>query len=169
MPLFRHRMVEQGEGVDPSGQPVKPFAGVDVAQIARFQPDQRGDHLQIVLHPVLELAQQDVLLSHARLDLVQFRPIARADRRQGDQTEHRRSVVIQNDIGPGVDDDRLAVVDRLEDTDVVFAARDRLAQILTVVLGGGDRAETVPGLALDVGGGLARQTLELEVCIGDAF
>ena len=59
----RQQAIQQGERIHPARQPVEPLSRRVVRQIARFQPDQGGDHLEIVLHAMLQLAQQRVLVS----------------------------------------------------------------------------------------------------------
>jgi len=48
------RTVEQRHGFDPPREPVEPVADHALRQAAGFEPDQAGDHLQVVFHAVLQ-------------------------------------------------------------------------------------------------------------------
>ncbi len=92
--------VQQAQRFDPSRQPVESLACGSVRDATRLNADQGGDHLKIVLHPVLKFQQLGVLLANQILEFVENRAVARGD--QGHESEGRRSVVVLDDIGPGV-------------------------------------------------------------------
>ena len=86
-PVVRERAIEQTERIDASGKTIEALGGGIIRDAARFEADQRRDHLQVVLHPVLQLAQQHVGFLGALFQLLLAGPLGAC--RQCHQPEHR--------------------------------------------------------------------------------
>ena len=134
----------------------------------RLQPDQRGDQLQIILHPVLKLPHQHVAVPDLAFELLDLRPFPAADIDQCGDPEILDAVVALDHGGIGLHDDQ--AIDRARGTehaDKILAVADRLAERLCRVILVPKTVETGPALALDVGGGHRHQMLESLVDVDD--
>jgi hypothetical protein len=160
--------IEQAQGLDPPRQPIKPDAGGIVGDAARFDADQRGDHLKIVLHAMLKLAKLDVLLLNPLLDIARIDGVAAEDLDERHQPEDRGPAVVLDQVRPGVDRPGVALERDGEGADVVPLLGHRGAQGAGV-LGVGGAGQQVPEAPDDFGRRLPGQALELHVGVDDAL
>src|SRR5438874_1477479 len=65
--VFRQRFIKELHGFDASGEPIERRDHCSTSHVARFQTDQRRDHLQIVLDAVLDFSKQRILLPNSFL------------------------------------------------------------------------------------------------------
>jgi hypothetical protein len=73
--MLLHEALAQGHGVDPNHGVLQRLTGGWILRAGGLQTEQAADDLEIVLHPVMDLTQQDCLL----LDRIAQRLIAAFD------------------------------------------------------------------------------------------
>ena len=165
----RESPVQHRQRVDPARKP-RQSHGLAFRGRSCLQADQRGDQLQVVLHPVLKFAHQHVAIADLALELFDLRPFAAADIDQRGDPEVLDAVVVLDHRGIGLHDDE--TVDRrgrTEHADKILAVPDRLAQGLARVLLVEKAIETGPALALHIGRRHRHQILERLVDVDDVL
>ena len=101
--IVRKRLIKQMQGLDATGKRLQ----VDLFAsplVARLEPYQRDDQLQIVLNAMLQFPQQDILVANlARIFLaLRTRPVGYVDQR-GDAII-LGPILVLNETGEGLDD-----------------------------------------------------------------
>ena len=89
-------LIERGQRIDAARQPIEVHR-IAAFQIARLQPDQGDDKLQVVLHAMLQLLEQQILAAHIELQLVALRAFLLADVDQGCDTVVLGPVLVLDD------------------------------------------------------------------------
>ena len=165
---FAERAIEQAKRLDPAGQPVKSFAGGAIRDPARLNADQGGDHLKVVLHPVLQFEQLGVLFANLLFEVVENRAVARGGRDERHKPEGRIAVVVFDDIGPSVHHHfSVGAVPDGERTEMVAPLGDRLAQSQRTLRRLARQA--FPAITQNRCIQLAREALELQVGVDHLF
>ena len=125
--------------------------------------------MQVVGNPVLQFAQQRILLLNDRLHIGLIGVGARCQLSQRQQAEYRLAVFIQNYIRPCFHHHGLITPHQSERSDIILARGNRVAQLLAIVCGNGARREDAPLLAEDIGRAAPCQTFEFYIGVNDVF
>ena len=108
----RQDLVHQRDGAHPALGLVQRHPGRPVAHPAGLEAEQRRDRLQVVLDPVVHLADGGVLGQEQPVEPAHVGDVAQQDHRPGDHAvgEQRDAVHEHDDVGPALDllDDRPA-------------------------------------------------------------
>lgn len=104
---LRHGAVEQRQRLDPAREAIERLFCWIAAQIACLKANEGRDHLQIVLHAMLQFAKKDVLILDLLFELILIRCDAVADVCQRQEAIGWFVHFVENDIGPGVNRDSL--------------------------------------------------------------
>ena len=123
--LARQRLVDQRDGADAAHRLRDRRLGLRVLQPTGLQAQQRRDRLQVVLHPVVDLADRGVLADQQAVALAQVGDVAHQQHAAGDLAvgEDRQAAAQQRDVGRRLEllDDRDLLLVRLAHHVVVEA------------------------------------------------
>ena len=123
--LPRQRLVDEGDRADPAHRLRHRRLGLRVLQPAGLQAQQRRDRLQVVLHPVVDLADRRVLADQQPVALAQVGDVADEQHAAGDLAagQDRQAAAQQGDVRRLLEllDDRDPLLERLAHHVVVEA------------------------------------------------
>ena len=88
--LARKRFVHERDRADPSHRVADGGDRLGMREPAGLQPQQRRDRLQVVLHPVVDLADRGVLAEQQAIALAQLADVAHQQHGTGDLARRRR-------------------------------------------------------------------------------
>ena len=99
------RLVDEGDRADPAHRLRHRRLGLRVLQPAGLQPQQRRDRLEVVLHPVVDLADRRVLGHQHAVALADVGDVAHQQHAADDLAagEDRHAAAQQRDVGEGLE------------------------------------------------------------------
>src|SRR6185436_11764242 len=167
--LLRQQFMNELYRFDAPSQAVERRSVRPALRVARFDADQRRDHLQIVFDAVLDLQKQHVFLTNALLEFFTLCPRMRTDFDECCEPEGGRPAIILDHIGIDIDECGFAPRPRdPERADEILRLHDRVAKlkrVRTVALA----LEETPTLSFELARALAGQFLELRIGVSDAL
>ena len=132
-------------------QPVEMRSGCAGRRVTRLKTNQRGDHLQIVLHPVLKFAHLGVLLADTLFERFAVSGLMRPHVDERGQPESGLAVLVLDQVGVRIGDDDFAGCPfDAEGADKICRRRDGLSEWTFGVRA----AQGFPGFAFEVMGAL---------------